>query len=129
LAASQNNSSGRGDQVIFTSRSLEREPFVATKEGRTGSSHNFRAKSTRLRSPKDGGPAREVHVATRVKDLCHSGKFDQAVEVCMNAPAALQGAPAWNTVIYHALSQARYSYAYTLYQQVRKFLKTDQEAS
>ena len=58
------------------------------------------------------GPPREVHVAQTVKGLCKEGKLDEAVEYCANAPVALQGPVAWNTVITCALQEKRYSFAY-----------------
>ncbi|KAJ1308994.1 hypothetical protein OPQ81_004676 [Rhizoctonia solani] len=113
VAVLHKNSSTKTDPVVFTSETLERKTL--TRPG-----HGPRVKYISSRLPNDRGPLREVHIATRVKELCHAGKLEEAADVCQNTPAALQGAPAWNTVIYHALSKGRYNYGYTLYQQMKK---------
>ncbi|KAH7343447.1 hypothetical protein B0J17DRAFT_713628 [Rhizoctonia solani] len=110
----------RTNPVIVASETLDPPTHAHPKQGHTGRRYTPRVKSTSPRPFKDRGPAREVHIATKVKELCQGGKLEEAVEVCMNAPAALQGAPAWNTVIHHALSDGRHNYAYTLYQQMKK---------
>ncbi|CAE6411382.1 unnamed protein product [Rhizoctonia solani] len=119
LAASHSTSSAQANPFV-TPKSLKRESLVSNRQGYTGPSHALRTKPAHPRSSKDGGHTREVHISVKVKNLCLAGKFDEAVEVCMNAPAALQGAPAWNTVIHYALSKGRYNYAHTLYQQMKK---------
>ncbi|CAE6505656.1 unnamed protein product [Rhizoctonia solani] len=120
VATSHKAAGVRANQVDFTPETLEHKTLAHPKQGYTGPSHNPRIKPASHLPPNDRGPTREVHIATRVKGLCQVGKLKEAVEACVNTPAALQGAPAWNTVIHHALSEERYNYAYTLYQQMKK---------
>ncbi|KAG8731523.1 hypothetical protein FRC11_003925 [Ceratobasidium sp. 423] len=120
VATSHKNVSVQANPVVFTSETSKDKTLARPKQRYTGPSHSHRVKSPSPRPPNDRGLIREVHIATKVKGLCQAGKLEEAVEVCENAPAALQGAPAWNTVIHHALSKERYNYAYTLYQQMKK---------
>ncbi|KAF8680857.1 PPR repeat family [Rhizoctonia solani] len=120
LAISHKTSSGPVNATTFISKPPESSPLLPVKKGPVNFSHSIRTKPMHPRSPKDTGPAREVHIAVKVRNLCQAGKLDQAVEVCVGAPAALQGATAWNTIIHHALSEERYNYAYTLYQQMKR---------
>lgn len=79
--------------------------------GRDQSFHPTKQTAGRSSSPRVG-PPREVHVAQIVKKLCSEGKLAEAIEYCTNAPAALQGPVAWNTIINHALEAKRYTFAY-----------------
>ncbi|CAE6380658.1 unnamed protein product [Rhizoctonia solani] len=115
-AVSYKISGVRKSPSAFTSATLERRARAHPKQGPA----DPRVEYTSPRPSKDRGPPRQVHIATKVKELCQAENFDEAVEVCTNAPVALQGAAAWNIIIHHALSEGRYNYAYTLYQQMKK---------
>ncbi|KAL5636623.1 hypothetical protein ACGC1H_000548 [Rhizoctonia solani] len=119
-AVSHKISGARENPSALKSAIFERRARAHPKLGSADPSVSSRVKYTSPRPSRDRGPPRQVHIATKVKELCQAGDFDGAIEVCTNAPAALQGAAAWNTIIHHALSEGRYNYAYTLYQQMKK---------
>ncbi|CAE6430389.1 unnamed protein product [Rhizoctonia solani] len=105
---------------IFPPATSEHSTPSPPEQGRADPGLRSHGRYTYPRYSESRSPPREVHIAIKVKGLCRAGQFEEAVDVCMNTPVALQGATAWNTIIHHALSGGRYNYAYSLYQQMKK---------